>query len=78
MDLRLEYLLNVANVFYFVTSKLTIFYVNSTLGKKRKVKNALILKTTKRMSKNTNGNKLYGINNLVPKMDTNQIITQKI
>ena len=30
------------------------------------------------MSKNTNGNKLYGINNLVPKMDTNQIITQKI
>lgn len=78
MDLRLEYLLNVANVFYFVTSKLTIFYVNSTLGKKRKVKNALILKTTKRMSKNTNGNKLHGINNLVPKMDTNQIITQKI
>ena len=30
------------------------------------------------MSKNTNGNKLQGINNLVAKMDTNQIITQKI
>lgn len=30
------------------------------------------------MSKNTNGNKLHGINNLVAKMDINQIITQKI